>query len=576
MLRANVGRVGTVVVIVASALAGCTSQQPDATQTPSTIPQTTSPSSTTSATSVATTTTTTSPAPQARWITVVGDRFIDSRSGSPFVPIGVNLIRKLGGTGDRLFANYDPEWVETQLDEIVALEFNTVRFFLDMCMSCTATSDGLRTDFLDNLADLLTRLEAHGLAALPTSNDVPDPGYSERLPCCEPFGGYRNSLYLSSEGHAIAIEYWTDLLEALRARGAPTHHVMAWELANEQFFLRSVPPISLADGTVTTADGGSYDLSDDTAVEDMVVNNTRAFVTSVGNAIRALDAGALVTMGFFSSEEPDAGRFAADDRWVVPRQILKESTLDFVDLHGYGGLGGTWESIGAAYGLDGSPLGYPLLLGEFGAFKNAYPEPDDAAAAVARWQAGSCEFGFGGWLVWLWGGDTDNEVVTADAHDAAVGRAISPLVRPDPCDLGPYASENLALEKPASASAEEPGYPASHVTDGSDATWWSAQDGPPQWVEIDLESGTTVGSVEILIGHVSPPGPQSHRVYVRTEGEGGRGTFVGSLDANAEQGDWITLSFDPVDDIRHVRVETVLLDGWVILHEIRVLAGAAR
>ena len=214
------------------------------------------------------------------------------------------LLKQGGGGGDRLFQIYDPEWVEEQLDQIAALDFNTVRFFLDMCMACTADGDGVREDYLDNLADLLTRLEAHDLVAMPTSNDVPDPGYSERLPCCEPFGGYRNSLYLSAEGHTIAAEYWTDVITGLQQRQVPTHHILGWELTNEQFVLRDVPPIALREGLVTTADGVMYDLADDAAVGDMVVSNLRQYITTVGDTIRDLDAGALITMGFFGSDEP--------------------------------------------------------------------------------------------------------------------------------------------------------------------------------------------------------------------------------------------------------------------------------
>lgn len=512
---------------------------------------------------------------EEKWFTIESGHIVDARTGDVFVPIGVNLLRKTGGGGpDRLFqAGYDPVWVDDQLTALTELGFNTVRFFLDMCMECTATDSGLRPEYLDALADLLTRVEAHGLAALPTSNDVPDPGFSDRLPCCEPFGGYRNSLYLSREGHRVAVDYWTDLIEGLRERGAPTQHILGWQLANEQFVLRDVPPINMTTGEVTTADGATYDLSDDSDVAAMVVNNLRAYITTVGGVIRALDDGALVTMGFFSAEEPDAGRVAVDNRWVVPRQILADSTLDFIDFHAYPGLGGTWMGIAPAFGLDGADPSIPVLLGEFGAFEDAYPDADEAAAAMARWQAASCEHGFDGWLLWFWGADVDDEVVTGDAHDAVVARAISPLSRPDPCEIGPYESANFALGRPAVASAEESAeYRAANVTDGSDATWWSAAAGPPQWVEIDLEEDRAVSRVEILIGHVSPIGPQTHRVWVRGEGESAPGTLVGEVSADAVAGDWLTVGFAPVEGVRTVRVETVSVDGWVILHEIRVLA----
>ncbi|MCZ7533742.1 MAG: discoidin domain-containing protein [Acidimicrobiia bacterium] len=549
----------------------CTSSGTDTTIV---APPSSTSSTVTTSTSLTTSTTAPPAPPQEHWISIEGDSFVDTRTESPFVPIGVNLLLKVGGGGgDRMFALYDPEWVDTQLDGIVSLGMNTVRFFLDMCMECTTTNSGIRPEYLDNLADLLTRLEAHGLVALPTSNDVPDPGFSNRLPCCEPFGGYRNSLYLAPEGQQIAIEYWTQLIEGVKERGAPTHHILGWQLANEQFYLRDVPPISTTTGSVTTADGETYDLADDSAVDSMVVNNLRSYVTNVGNAIREVDEGALITMGFFSAEDPESGRVGLDNRWVIPDDILADSTLDFVDLHAYPGLGGEWDAIASSYGIADEEPPSPILLGEFGAFESAYVTPSEGAAAMARWQSASCEYGFDGWLLWFWGADKDDEVIPVDVDDAAIARAISPAVRPDPCDVGPFESSNLALGRPTTASAQESDtYGSNKVTDGSDATWWSAGAGPPQWVEIDLEEGRTVGRVEILIGHVSPPGPQTHRVYLRGPDQSGKGELAGEIQANAAQGDVLTITFEPATDIRYVRVETTRMDGWVILHEIRVFA----
>ncbi|MDH4119106.1 MAG: hypothetical protein OEW30_17130 [Acidimicrobiia bacterium] len=44
---------------------------------------------------------------------------------------------------------------------------------------------------------------------------------------------------------------------------------------------------------------------------------------------------------------------------------------------------------------------------------------------MAYGQVVSCALGFGGWLLWFWGADKADEVITADAHDAAVARAFS-------------------------------------------------------------------------------------------------------------------------------------------------------
>lgn len=317
------------------------------------------------------TATTRSVAPVEHWITIEDGRFIDRRTGDEFVPRGVNLLRKFGGGGDKLFERYDADWVEAQLAGIAGLGFNTVRVFVDMCMECTSTSAGIRDEFFADLSDLVSRAANHGLVVLLTSNDVPDPGYSDRLPCCEPFGGYRNSLYLSPEGPAIAAEYFSDLVTGLQRHGAPLEAVFAWQLANEQFILRDVNPIPMASGTVTAADGNDYDLADDAAVAEMVDGSLLAYIDHVAGAIRELDPGGLVTMGFFAPEQPGAGRTANDNRWVVPASLLQDSALDFVDLHAYPGLGGRWDELAAAFGLEGEPA-KPVILGEFGAFSQAW------------------------------------------------------------------------------------------------------------------------------------------------------------------------------------------------------------
>ena len=55
---------------------------------------------------------------------------------------------------------------------------------------------------------------------------------------------------------------------------------------------------------------------------------------------------------------------------------------------------------------------------------------------MARWQAASCDLGFAGRLLWSWGAEKDNEVIPVETHDAVIAQAASPLVRPDPCDVG--------------------------------------------------------------------------------------------------------------------------------------------
>ena len=135
------------------------------------------------------------------------------------------------------------------------------------------------TGFLDSINAI------RGIAVILASVDVPDAGYFERAPCCSPFGGYRNSLYFSPKGQHVGIDYLTDLVAALREHHAPLQAVMAWEIQQEQFVLGDVKPLSLAGGTVTTADGRSYDMSDESAKRAMTNSNVRLFVRRARTAM---------------------------------------------------------------------------------------------------------------------------------------------------------------------------------------------------------------------------------------------------------------------------------------------------
>ena len=73
-------------------------------------------------------------------------------------------------------------------------------------------------------------------------------GYASRLPCCEPFGGTRNAMYLAPEGPEIAAEYWRDIITALRERDAPLDTILAYELAQEQSVVEDEPPLSWSSG----------------------------------------------------------------------------------------------------------------------------------------------------------------------------------------------------------------------------------------------------------------------------------------------------------------------------------------
>jgi hypothetical protein len=157
-----------------------------------------------------------------------GLELFDRRTGDAFVPRGSNLLMKVPeGTGvaSGLFRPHDwnPKKVDRELRSMTALGYDTVRVFIDLCnVDCISTANGrIRPAYARNIAAFLRMARDRGLVVMLASADVPDLRYSDRLPCCSPFGGYRNSLWLAPEGHDLLVEYWTEVVEALQREDAP-------------------------------------------------------------------------------------------------------------------------------------------------------------------------------------------------------------------------------------------------------------------------------------------------------------------------------------------------------------------
>jgi hypothetical protein len=79
-----------------------------------------------------------------------------------------------------------------------------------------------------------------------------------------------------------------------------------------------------------------------------------------------------------------------------------------------------------------------VVLEEFGILESNYPVESMAASVAQNWQVQSCAYGIKGWSFWTW--DTSNaEQVDgpfwpADLGAGLIAQALSPTVRPNPCN----------------------------------------------------------------------------------------------------------------------------------------------
>jgi hypothetical protein len=502
--------------------------------------------------------------------------FFDRTTGLAFVPRGANYVRfernAEGAVVDRLFADYDAKAVKADLRAMRRLGYTAVRIGLELCREdCIGDPrGGLRSDYLANLADFLRQARDEGLPVLINSNDLPEEGgWVPRVEatCCSPFDGYMNSQYLSPTGLETYREYWTAALQGLRDAGAPLEAILAYEVRGEVFVTADTPPLSLGSGTVTAANGETYDLADPAARQRLVDDGVVHWIDEMASAVRAIDPGALVAVGAFAPDTPNAWR--NDPRAPPTVATFLNSSVDFIDVHLYPGyipIDDLLENF-AVHGDE--PV--PVVIGEFGAFTFAYPDASAGAGGLMRWQADSCDAGADGWFHWHWRGTSDAEVWTGTDGDGEINTVLSPRERPDPCAVRsfPFLRENLALGATARASASLDDRGPELAIDGQPGTGWLSGQGPPQWIEIDLRERATIETLRLVVDQ-SPAGRTVHVVSGGPSRK--RLKELHTFDERTDFGDelvWTPTS--PLTGIRVLRIETSRSPSWVAWSEIEAI-----
>jgi hypothetical protein len=113
-----------------------------------------------------------------------------------------------------------------------------------------------------------------------------------------------------------------------------------------------------------------------------------------------------------------------------------------------------------------------------------------------------------------------------------------------------------------------------YAVDGSTALQWGAGDGPPQWIEIDLETPQTINSVTMQVAQY-PAGETRHQVWaISADGQQILlREFVGRTDDN----DILTIELPiPLADVQSIRVNTLESPSWVAWKEIEVYDGESQ
>ncbi len=367
--------------------------------------------------------------------------FYDRQSGEKFIPRGMNYVR-LGpqsapdGSTQTYHSTFDPgkydgEHVEVALERMHTDGYNVVRVFVSQ-NTIGAADGGLSRPYLQNVADFLGRARNNHVFVMLTQDWLPGGKYGQLIGqgCCELFN-FNNAQDLPATAVEAYQLYYADFITGLLALAAPTDDIFGYELRNEYYFDTNYPPFNLASGTVTTANGKTYDMSSAADKQKMAEENLPYFIDQVRLSILKLDPTALVSVGFFQPQSPNPTR-QGDPRLVVTAPAIWNSQADFIDLHAYPDAGLSLQEYVQNFGINGMEA-KPIIMGEFGGATANFASVDAAAQKFASWQAESCAYGFDGWIFWTWDTTEQSDFLNALQGNSSIERALAPVNRPDPC-----------------------------------------------------------------------------------------------------------------------------------------------
>jgi hypothetical protein len=493
-------------------------------------------------------------------------------SGATFVSRGANYARfgvpaGESTTQDVTFnvGSYDQAAASQALVELAGYGYNTVRIFLNGacstgCLGDPATSDDLSSGYVGNVVDFLAKARANGIQVIVVADGVPvGSSYEAQVSaaCCTDFAG-ANLDYLTSGGVDGHADFWTAVVQRLTSQPELRETILSFELRRQVHFRSDQAPLSSSTGTVTAANGQTYDLTNAGERQALMDESLTYWANAVRAAILAVDPTALVSLGFNVPSAPKVSRV---------RHVLDNSAIDFVSTQVHPGLGSTLGQYATAYELP-AVSAKPVLMAEAGAPTAAYPMLYAAAEALQTWQAQSCPLGFDGWLLWTWdaSGQLPGEpaIWNAQAGGGLLERALAPSVRTNPC-----ASSNVALGKPVGASSAGAGTPPADAVDGRTDTLWNAGMPPSAWIELDLGATYDIAMVRLVVAQ-TPAGRAVHRLSGKAT-SGGSYVDLYELDAVTSDGQVVELAPGVAwTGVRYLKIETIWGPSWPAWREIQV------
>lgn len=270
-----------------------------------------------------------------------------SDTGEEFLPNGFNWCRLYPDHASFEPGIYDHDESEYICKLVKEKGFNVLRVFI--CgryavpegVAGPRDTIGLDKEYLDNFVDLLKVATKYGVYIYPCIAAMPNNDYFKNIIGEDVVQNGKtvisgeNKYVLAKGGVEAKKEYMRRFLQHIIDADARLLNTMfGVQIENETTYYASSAPFNLSEGTVTAANGKTYDMSDRISVEAMKRDGYIYRTNEVASVVREMAPNLMVG---------DSAFF--EDYWgyylgVSKRgfETMSECDLDFLDLHNYPAL----------------------------------------------------------------------------------------------------------------------------------------------------------------------------------------------------------------------------------------------
>ena len=310
-------------------------------------------------------------------------RFV-KETGEEYTPNGFNWIRLVGD-----HASFHPDYYDH--DEAVYVcklmkewGSNVVRIFISgrfpemLGVAGSADTNGLDEAYMNNVVDFIKTAASYGIYVMPTLCGIPLNDYFDDM-----VGGDvvengvakiegNNKHLLTTNGINAKKEYIRLFLDFITKKD-PTllSAFFSLQLENEYLYLTAGAPMTLTEGTVTVANGKTYDMSDTEQVDAMKAESYIYWANELVDYVKSINPDILVSASYLYDTYP-WGYAGIGEKGMV---INTQTKVDFHDVHWYIGPN-DYASIESSITKEFARFGWneiqedlkkrPWIVGEWG------------------------------------------------------------------------------------------------------------------------------------------------------------------------------------------------------------------